>query len=977
MSSLVKTMLFGSGNRPNAKRIFGAIFVVLLIISGLFSLLTKFTLISDNEADFYRISVVSAQSGPATIAGQSMRQGVQLYIDQLNQSGGINGTKMAMDVVEETSGNVSADIEAIGNDDKTIAAIGHWSADTLTQTSKAYQKNHVPLITLASMGAGVLDQNKWMFDPLYSSSREARFLANYARNVLAHKLTSIVYDRSGTGQDMADNYEKTYRRFGSAVRYKWAFDSSSPEKLTQLNTIVKTLKEKKDAGIVFLAVGSAEAAYLVKEFRNAKIKNILIGTNKMASEVFASALQTLLGPDVLSEKYTNGIIVSTPLLFDTANEMAQNFKTSYQAKFKKQPDWLAAYAYDAAHMVTEGLRENLKKDVLFANSRTLREGVRDYLASRSSMDTSVEGLSGSTYFDKDGRGKKPVLVGNYNGKNIISALTQLNPIKPGGGRNLIAELKKGKVLYVNDRFMYKTNVVYTGIQMNEIATIDSATNSVALDFLIWFRYRGNFQPQDITFSNALEPIKLETPVEEKLVGKMTYRLYHVKGKFAMNFTNTNRQYGSQIAGISFNHNSLSRNNLLYVVDVLGIGLNAGKTVLSTLHETQALNPNLGWIMDRAWLSQDLSEKGTKGDPAYVGYGADEPSFSKVDFGTLLIPAEFNVRDFIAQEFFIYIGIFGFLGTLMAVLMDQKNKGRFWELQSWTMRVMSWPLLLLASGNIAIDFSFNNLPVNYIDMIILGYQSLWWLMVARLIGIALERFLWVPLEDHTERNIPNVIRVFASVSVYSFAFFGIIAFVYNQQLTSLLASTGLMAMIIGLAVQSNIANIFSGIVINLESPFHVGDWVQIGDNDEGKVIDITWRTTRVRTRAGYVISIPNGQVAESNIHNFNSFDCVRVELDVYVEAHYNPEICAKVLERALNKVDGLLDQPGREVRYKGVTWEFGWISNFELQFWIDDYALKEDLKETVLEVTHAALKESGIITTVGAPEKEIQIAELKA
>jgi len=149
-------------------------------------------------------------------------------------------------------------------------------------------------------------------------------------------------------------------------------------------------------------------------------------------------------------------------------------------------------------------------------------------------------------------------------------------------------LKQGRVLYVNDRFMYKTNVVYTGLQVKEISEINTEENTFTLDFLIWFRYRGKFEPQDIKLLNAVDPIELEEPVDERQIGDMTYRLYRVKGKFRFNFSDTKRAYGDYLAGVAFSHNRLNKDNLQYVVDVLGVGLNTGETMQDKLEADRAL-----------------------------------------------------------------------------------------------------------------------------------------------------------------------------------------------------------------------------------------------------------------------------------------------------------------------------------------------------------------------------------------------------
>lgn len=964
MSVLTNALLFGDTRRMSKQQMFIRILILLGVLSALAIFLTRVTLFAEDNSDFMRIAVVGPMTGKNEVVGRSLKQGAELYFDQLNQAGGIDGVKFAIEAVDDKD-NVDAARQAaakLGRDARIQAAIGHWSKDVLGKVSPLYKNNGLVLVTPSSTDGDVVASNEWFFSTLFSSNREAAFIANYSRNVLGNKLTSIIFDEAGIGPTLAENYEKTYRRFGTAVRQKWSFDHTAENVDQRLDEIVAQLKKRKDAGAVFIATRESEAAKLVKKISDARIRNLLIGPNNMATDAFRNAIKAQLKPTEEVAKVTNRILVSTPLLFDTANETAQNFRDSYIQKYGTAPDWIAAYAFDSANLVAEGMRSALKGEN--EESRNLREGVKNFLASRRSIDQTVNGITGSTFFNEKGQAQKPVLVGIYDGENIISALTQLNPIKPGTGGNLIQELKRGRVLYVNDRFMYKTNVVYTGISVNEVSELDVAKNQYDLDFDIWFRYRGKFEPQDMKFANAVEPIKLEKPIEDRKVGGLTYRLYRVKGKFNFNFTDTLRKFNNHVVGVRLSHNTLNRNNLLYVVDVLGIGLDSGTTMLEKVQKGRAVNANLGWLVDRAWISPDISVQGTRGNPAYVGFGSAEPDFSQIDLGILLKPAEFNARDFVPGEWFIYLGIIGLLGIIFAVAMDRKEKGRFWAVQSWGLRVVAWPMFLLAAGNLSLDLAFQNLSIHMTESVVLGYDILWWMIPARLTAIAAERFVWQPLEDHTERTIPNVIRVFGSVVIYSFALFAVIAFVLGQQLTSLLASTGLLAMIIGLAVQANISNIFSGIVINLERPFHVGDWITIGEIDEGKVVDITWRTTRIRTRNGYVISVPNGQVSEAQIHNYDSFDSVRVEMDVYLDASLPMEEVSRALDDGLANAENILKAPAPEARFLGVEWNYGWIARYELQFWISSYDKKPDIQEGVMETVFTELNKHGMAPGIG-------------
>lgn len=947
------------------RQAFIAILVFLGLLSVIFSVITRFTFIMDRPEEALRIAVVGPMSGPNAAAGNSIRQGAELYAQTFNDAGGIGGNKIAIEVFDDKDDPEEAAKVATAIAAKTdvVAVIGHLSDAVIAKAGPIYAARKVPLIAPTAVGPKTLKANEWLFSVVFNDERQAMFLANYTRNVLGHRLVSIIQNKPAYGATLAEPFAETYKRFGTAIRYTFDIDPAQASVQSQMRKIADDLRTKQDAGVIFLAMDGIESARMLAMLRDSGVRNPVVGTDKLATHAFINEIVRVAEKPNDLAKYTDGILATTPLLFDTANEVAQGFRSRYLAANKTHPDWLAAYSYDAVHIALATLKKIVGgKNDANAQIAAKRRALRNDLAAIMTPEQSVMGISGQLFFNRDREGQSPILIGIYNGKNMISALTQLQRIKGTGAANYIEELKRGRVLYVNDRFMYKTNVVYTGLQVKEITDINLEKNTAVIDFVIWFRFRGNFRPEDLVFTNAAELIPLDEPEDEMKVGDMTYRLYRVKGLFNMNFAKTLRPYGSQLVGITFSHRTLSHNNLLYVVDVLGLGLESGQTLLDKLKAGQVLGPRSGWDLARAWLSQDVVEKSTLGNPSYVGYGSVDPDFSKIDLGAIIRKDEIAVRDFVPSEYFIYLGIFGVLGVVFSILMDRKERGRFWSVQSWGLRVVAWPVLLLAAGNLLLDLAFQRLPTSYIDLIVMVYSILWWLVPARLLGMAVERFIWQPLEDHTERNIPNVVRVFVSVAIYSFASFGVIAFVFDQKITSLLATSGLLAMIVGLAVQANISNIFSGIVINMERPFSVGDWVKIGGMDEGRVIDITWRTTRVKTRNGYVISVPNSKASEAEIHNYDSFDVVRLELPFYLDARFPIEDVAQWMSDGLNKAPNVLETPEREIRFKSIEFTFGlWIAKYEIQFWIDNYGRREEIEEKVLACVWHELRNHGVST----------------
>jgi potassium-dependent mechanosensitive channel len=639
----------------------------------------------------------------------------------------------------------------------------------------------------------------------------------------------------------------------------------------------------------------------------------------------------LSGKDAAMQSH--GIIAATPVLFDTANEEAQQFQTLYQQKFGVSPDWMATCAHDA---------------------------VKVALSAKPGVDE-VQGITGTLNFSA-GRAQLPIQMGIYNGDRMISAPVQLLPIAKGANFNYIEALRNGRVLYVNDRFMFKTNVVYVGITLNDVSDLDLQKDIATLDMSIWFRYRGSFNPQDLQIPNAVEPVKFETPEESKESDEVQYRRYRIKQKFKLNFTDAKRAYNQHVAGITFRHRLLNRNNLTYVVDVLGMP--TGSALIDDLHKRKVVKAGTGWGVDNAWVSQDVVRERGGGAPQYVGMTGEQPFFSKISVGILLKPASATARDVIPGEYFIYIAIFGLLGAIVAVVLDSRKWGRKWFAQSWLLRVIFWPLLLLSAGNLTLDWAFGNLAPSTTLNFVIVYESLWWILAAWLMDKAIRRFVWDTLEARTQRKVPNVMKFFVSLLLFALAIAGITAFVFDKTLTSLLATSGVLAMVIGLAIQSNIANVFSGIILNIERPFKVGDYIKI-NNLLGQVKDITWRTTRIESNDGQTLIMGNSKVSEAFMENYSEVPHgIAAETNIYTSPEADPEEVLAIIREAVAQSKAIIgkDDPmyAPEPRFKGIVNITGhWVAHYSIGYRVKILPKKSQAKEQLWSYVRQKFIEHGI------------------
>ena len=144
----------------------------------------------------------------------------------------------------------------------------------------------------------------------------------------------------------------------------------------------------------------------------------------------------------------------------------------------------------------------------------------------------------------------------------------------------------------------------------------------------------------------------------------------------------------------------------------------------------------------------------------------------------------------------------------------------------------------------------------------------------------------------------------------------------------------------LAFQDTLKNFIAGMAIVTEGMYNIGDWVWIGE-DEGQVVSITRRTTKVRTRSGDIVVIPNMAVTAGKVRNQSKPTTVHAEY-LYTSAAYDapPNVVRDVLRRAVLEVPGVLADPPPALRvYKhadnGV--------DYEVKIWLSELARIPDIK----------------------------------
>ncbi len=142
---------------------------------------------------------------------------------------------------------------------------------------------------------------------------------------------------------------------------------------------------------------------------------------------------------------------------------------------------------------------------------------------------------------------------------------------------------------------------------------------------------------------------------------------------------------------------------------------------------------------------------------------------------------------------------------------------------------------------------------------------WWFYAAWFL-VALVRT--VVIFERRPSGDGKLIQDILSGLIYLSAAFAIIAYVFDLPIQGLLATSGVIAIVLGLALQSSLNDVFSGLVLSLSRPYKAGDWIKIEGSTEGRIVELNWRATHILTARQDLAIVPNSTIAKSKIVNLN-------------------------------------------------------------------------------------------------------------
>jgi CRP-like cAMP-binding protein len=192
------------------------------------------------------------------------------------------------------------------------------------------------------------------------------------------------------------------------------------------------------------------------------------------------------------------------------------------------------------------------------------------------------------------------------------------------------------------------------------------------------------------------------------------------------------------------------------------------------------------------------------------------------------------------------------------------------------------------------------------------------------------------DDRPSDHFPAIVQDFAVLAIFI-----VIGTVLLRE--QLLTTSAVGAVVVGFALQDTLGNLFAGLAIQIEKPFRVGQWIQVSGRD-GQVQEITWRATKLRTKDGEFLVVPNSIVSKEPVLNYSE-PTVANSVSVDVGASYlTPpnDVKAAILEAIANAPLAI-----RAPEPKVLVQSFGDSAiNYTAFFWVNDYGAEREARDQV-------------------------------
>ncbi len=179
----------------------------------------------------------------------------------------------------------------------------------------------------------------------------------------------------------------------------------------------------------------------------------------------------------------------------------------------------------------------------------------------------------------------------------------------------------------------------------------------------------------------------------------------------------------------------------------------------------------------------------------------------------------------------------------------------------------------------------------------------------------KRIITATSDSPSDRDISPIFSNILTFFIILATFFVLLG-VWNVDVTPLLASAGILGIVIGIAAQDSLGNFFGGLSLHFDRTYQLGDMIEVESGERGTVIDISIRSTTILTRDNVAITIPNARMNSTQVINESApVRRRRIRLNVGVAYGSDLETVERAILAAADAETVVLDEPKPAVRFR--------------------------------------------------------------
>ena len=224
--------------------------------------------------------------------------------------------------------------------------------------------------------------------------------------------------------------------------------------------------------------------------------------------------------------------------------------------------------------------------------------------------------------------------------------------------------------------------------------------------------------------------------------------------------------------------------------------------------------------------------------------------------------------------------------------------------------------------------------------------LFWVFAARAAMLAVNTYVWTGwVELRKGSQVPKLLRDLTTAVLAIVCIIAITSDVFGIEIGGVLTASGIVIAIVGFALRSMIADVFTGIALGVEQPAKVGDWIQLNDGTIGRVIEMNWRATRLLTTDEVTVVVPNNFLASTPFRNYHSPDShwrdqFQIVLGYEVTAHQAERILLSAVSQIAESINLPREPEARIIEYTdhGIKWE--------VRYWVPDFPSRSRIRYAI-------------------------------